>query len=71
MWRNANNDFGFLWEAGWNNVDSTEYEAEFRWSRYLNQRWTAFGGLRLTIGLSLGIVNCARRRALPGGPLGP
>ena len=29
-------------------MDTTEYEADFLWSRYLNQRWSVFGALRIT-----------------------
>ena len=48
LWVNAKNDIGLLWEAGWQDVNNTEYEADLLWSRYLNPRWSVFGGLRLT-----------------------
>ena len=48
MWVNAKNDIGVMWETGWHDTAHTEYEADFLWSRYLNTRWSAFAGLRLT-----------------------
>ena len=48
LWVNARNDIGLRWDAGWQDVDKMEYEADFLWSRYLNQRWTVFGALRIT-----------------------
>ncbi len=48
LWVNARNDIGLKWDAGWQNVDTAEFEADLLWSRYLNQRWSVFGALRIT-----------------------
>jgi len=48
MWMNAKNDIGLLWEAGWQDTDETEYEADLLWSRYLNSRWSVFACVLLT-----------------------
>ena len=36
------------WEAGWERVEAFEYETTLTYSRYLNSRWSVFGGYRLT-----------------------
>ncbi len=46
--RNAKNDFSLLWNVGWGRVPDTEYQADLLWERYLNPKWTVFGGVRLT-----------------------
>jgi hypothetical protein len=45
---NAKNDFSLLWNVGWGNMDDTEYQADIIWQRYLNPRWSVFGGMRFT-----------------------
>jgi hypothetical protein len=45
---NAKNDFMAMWNVGWGQVDDTEYQADLLWQRYLNPRWSVFGGVRFT-----------------------
>jgi FtsP/CotA-like multicopper oxidase with cupredoxin domain len=48
---NARNDFGVVWEAGYQQVDQglgVEYEIEPTWQRYIDMRWMAFAGFRFT-----------------------
>ena len=35
------------WEAGWQEVDDTEWEGTFTWDRYINRFLTVFGGVDL------------------------
>jgi hypothetical protein len=35
------------WEAGWQNVDDTEWEAILTWDRYINRFFTVFAGANL------------------------
>jgi FtsP/CotA-like multicopper oxidase with cupredoxin domain len=48
LWANAKNDIGILWEAGWQDTEETEYEADLLFSRYLNTRWSVFAAARFT-----------------------
>lgn len=48
---NTRNDFGVVWEAGYQQVDQglgVEYEIEPTWQRYIDMRWMAFAGFRFT-----------------------
>jgi hypothetical protein len=45
---NAKNDFSLLWNAGWGEVDDTEYKIDLVWQRYMNTRWSWFAGARFT-----------------------
>jgi Multicopper oxidase len=46
--RHGRNDWNLLWEAGWQEVDDTEYEIDATWERYLGPNFRAFAGARLT-----------------------
>jgi hypothetical protein len=46
--RNPRNDLSFSWEAGWQDVDDFEYEADVVYDRYLGPNFNAFIGARLT-----------------------
>jgi hypothetical protein len=37
-----------MWEAGWQDVDDTEYEIDATWERYFGPNLRAFAGARLT-----------------------
>lgn len=46
--RQGNNDFNLLWEAGWGEVEETEYEIDAVLERYFTPNFRAFAGARLT-----------------------
>lgn len=41
------NIIGLFWEAGWENVDQTEWEGILSWDRYFNRFFTLFAGIDL------------------------
>lgn len=47
-YRQGDNDWSVLWEAGWQEVDDAEYEIDAIGDRYLGPHLRAFAGLRLT-----------------------
>ncbi len=49
---NTRNILTAEWEAGWQNVDDTEWEKLFTWDRYINRFFTVFAGADL-----LGVSN--------------
>ncbi|MBU2590776.1 MAG: multicopper oxidase domain-containing protein, partial [Nitrospinae bacterium] len=44
---NTRNILTAEWEAGWQNVDNTEWEKVFTWDRYINRFFTVFAGADL------------------------
>ena len=46
--RHGRNDWNVIWEAGWQDVEDTEYEIDATWERYLGPNFRAFAGARLT-----------------------
>lgn len=44
MLSNTRNILTAEWEAGWEDVDDTEWEALFTWDRYINRFFTIFAG---------------------------
>ena len=46
--RHGRNDWNLIWEAGWQDVDDTEYEIDATWERYFGPNFRAFAGARLT-----------------------
>ena len=46
--RHSRNDYNLMWEAGWQDVDDTEYEIDATWERYFGPNFRAFAGARLT-----------------------
>jgi len=59
-YRQGRNDYQILWEAGWQNTDSTEYEIDATWERYLGPDLRAFAGARFTN------IDDANNRAIAG-----
>jgi len=46
--RRSDHDFYAVWEAGWQDVDDFDYEADLIYEHYFNPNVRAFGGARLT-----------------------
>ena len=46
--RHSRNDYNLMWEAGWQDMDDTEYEIDAIWERYFSPNLRAFAGARLT-----------------------
>jgi len=46
--RRGDHDFYAIWEAGWQDVDDFEYEADLVYEHYFSPNVRAFGGARLT-----------------------
>ncbi len=42
---NSLNTFEFQWEAGWQDVEDTPWEAMLTWDRYINRFFSVFGGV--------------------------
>ena len=47
MLSNTRNILTAEWEAGWQNVDNTDWEGIFTWGRYINRFFTVFAGADL------------------------
>jgi FtsP/CotA-like multicopper oxidase with cupredoxin domain len=59
-YRQLRDDYQIMWEAGWQNTDTTEYETDATWERWLGPDFRAFVGARFTN------IEDANHRAIAG-----